>query len=113
MGTGTDFVRRPDDDTSHELAIEHLASVLGVQTVPPVVWDPQHHLQGHVVVDGEELVVIAVRTTDHTPVVLREVRIGQLRRLRNRGNLRERVAGHRNGHPSARPAELRSRPGIG
>lgn len=76
-------VRRLDDETSHELAIDYLAAVLGMgapELAPEVRWDPEHHLQGHVVIGGEELVVIAVRTTDHTPVVLSEAEWDAFRR---------------------------------
>ena len=76
-------VRRLDDETSHELAIDYLAEVLGMAApvlAPEVRWDPEHHLQGHLVVRGEELVVIAVRTTDHTPVVLSEADWDEFRR---------------------------------
>ena len=72
MTTGTDLIHRLDDDTALERAVAHLASVLGRKDVPPVHWDPDHHLQGHLVIGDEELVLIAVRTTDHTPIVLSE-----------------------------------------
>ena len=75
MTTMTAPVQRLDDETSHDLAISFLAELVGVEAprlAPAVHWDPDHHLQGHVVVHGEPLVVIAVRTTDHAPVVLSE-----------------------------------------
>jgi hypothetical protein len=70
--TGTDPIRRLDDDAAHALAMAYLKTILGGDHVPAVHWDPDHHLQGHLNVRGEELVLIAVRTTDHTPLVLSE-----------------------------------------
>lgn len=34
-----------------------------------VCWDPTHQLQGHAVVDGQELILIAPRDAAHEPVV--------------------------------------------
>jgi hypothetical protein len=68
----SDAISRLDDDAAHALAVAHLADVLGCDHVPPIHWDPKHHLQGHVAIGEKELVVIAVRTTDHTPIVLSE-----------------------------------------
>jgi hypothetical protein len=64
--------QRLTDDESHAEACRHLVDALGLPTCPPVCWDPDHTLQGHVVVDGNELVLIAPRTSDHAPLVLSE-----------------------------------------
>jgi hypothetical protein len=45
-----------------------------------VRWDSDHHLQGHVDVRGQHLVVIAPRDDDHTPLVLSEAEWDALRR---------------------------------
>jgi hypothetical protein len=64
--------QRLDDDKAHERAIRHLAKVTGADRATGVRWDPQHHLQGHVDVGGQHLVVIAARDEDHAPLVLSE-----------------------------------------
>ena len=63
---------RVDDDRAHELALLHLAQVVGTDCPTEICWDPDHHLQGHVEVAGRHLVVIAARDTDHAPLVLSE-----------------------------------------
>ncbi len=62
-----------DDQTAHERAVQHLQDSFDIHDahdVPTVTWDPKHHLQGHVEVDGRHLVLIAPRLSDRTPVVL-------------------------------------------
>jgi hypothetical protein len=68
----TDGAHRLSDDESHAQACRHLVDALGLRACPPVCWDPDHILQGHVVVEGKELVLIAPRTSDHDPIVLSE-----------------------------------------
>ena len=63
---------RVDDDRAHRRAMRHLATVIGADRVGAVRWDPDHHLQGHVDVAGQHLVVIAARDDEHAPLVLSE-----------------------------------------
>lgn len=63
---------RFDDDQAHEHALQRLASVADPECAARVRWDPDHHLQGHVDVDGRHLVVIAARDDGHEPRVLSE-----------------------------------------
>lgn len=71
---------RLDDDQAHRKALTRLAEVAGAECAERVYWDPVHHLQGHVDVDGTHLVVIATRDDDHTPLVLSECEWDALRR---------------------------------
>lgn len=64
--------QRLDDDHAHRRALELLAAVAGPDCVSRVCWDCEHHLQGHVDVDGEHLVLIAPRDDEHEPLVLSE-----------------------------------------
>lgn len=64
--------RRYSDEQAHALALSHLAERVGADCVGRVCWDPDHHLQGHVDVDGRHLVVIASRDDAHHPVILSE-----------------------------------------
>ena len=50
---------RLDDEQAHEQALAFLAEVMGPECAPDVCWDLDHHLQGHLEVHGEHLVVIA------------------------------------------------------
>jgi hypothetical protein len=74
--------RRFDDDQAHQRALRELASVAGTECLSRVCWDPVHHLQGHVDVRGEHLVVIAPRDDEHEPLVLSEADWDALRRGR-------------------------------
>jgi hypothetical protein len=71
---------RVDDDRAHERAMRHLAAVIGTERPPEVRWDPDYHLQGHVDVASQHLVVIAARDGDHAPLVLSEADWDALRR---------------------------------
>jgi hypothetical protein len=64
--------RRFDDDQAHERALRHLAACMGTDCVAHVCWDPDHHLQGHVDVDGRHVVLIAPRDDAHEPRLLSE-----------------------------------------
>lgn len=54
---------RYTDDTAHRHAVEYAVTVLGLDAEPDVVWDREHHLQGHLAVSGRNLVLIAPRTS--------------------------------------------------
>jgi hypothetical protein len=70
---------RLDDEQAHQEALAYLAAVLGPECVAGVCWDLDHHLQGHLEVRGEHLVVIAPRDVDHHPLVLSEAAWDALR----------------------------------
>lgn len=72
--------RRFDDHQAHERALRLLATRVGSQSCSDVCWDPDHHLQGHVDVGEEHLVVIAPRDDEHAPLVLTEAEWDALRR---------------------------------
>lgn len=74
--------RRFDDDHAHQRALERLAAVAGDDCVTRVCWDAEHHLQGHVEVAGQHLVVIACRDDGHDPLVLSEQDWDAIRRGR-------------------------------
>lgn len=63
---------RMTDEQAHERALRHLAECEGTDCAERVCWDPDHHLQGHVDVDGRHLVLIAPRDDAHAPLVLSE-----------------------------------------
>ena len=63
---------RLDDEQAHQEALAYLAAVLGPECAAGVCGDLDHHLQGHLQVCGEHLVVIAPRDADHHPLVLSE-----------------------------------------
>lgn len=63
---------RLDDEAAHQRALELLADLLGEECTDHVCWDIDHHLQGHVDVEGHHLIVIAPRDHDHAPRVLSE-----------------------------------------
>ena len=63
---------RLDDEAAHQRALELLAELMGPGCTEHVCWDLDHHLQGHVDVDGRHVVVIAPRDDDHAPLVLSE-----------------------------------------
>ena len=67
-----DRCRQINDERAHELASFHLSLVVGADRTTEICWDPDHHLQGHVEVAGQHLVVIAARDSDHAPLVLSE-----------------------------------------
>jgi hypothetical protein len=71
---------RLDDDQAHQRALEFLAELLGEDCTDRVCWDLDHHLQGHVDVHGQHVVVIAPRDDDHAPLVLSEDDWDALRR---------------------------------
>ena len=71
---------RLSDDEAHDLAVRHLADVLGSNTVPPIAWDGDHHLQGHLDVAGHHMVLIAPRDPDHCPLLLSDEDWDSLRR---------------------------------
>ena len=70
--TGRTAAIRYTDDTAHRHAIDHAVVVLGLNAEPPVEWNHDHHLQGHLDVSGVHLVLIAPRTADHDPRLLTE-----------------------------------------
>ena len=57
------------DDEGQRRAKVFLKQLLG-STPEDLCWDETHHLQGHMCVDGSDLVVIAPRDERHEPVVL-------------------------------------------
>ncbi len=75
-----DAYLRYSDDQAHERALHHLATCVGNDCSDEVCWDPEHHLQGHVDVDGHHLVLIAPRDVAHEPMVLSEQEWDALRR---------------------------------
>jgi len=62
----------------HALASNFLTGLIGS---PPEAlwWDTDHHLRGHVCIDGREFVVIAPRDSAHQPVVLTPLDWEQIR----------------------------------
>lgn len=75
-------VIRLDDETAHDQAVRHVAHTLGLGTPPIVSWDGEHHLQGHLDVAGNHMVLIAPRTSDHAPLLLTDADWDALRRSR-------------------------------
>ena len=73
-------LNRLNDDEAHDLAVRHLVGLLGAATPPPVAWDADHHLQGHLDVAGRHMVLIAPRTPDHQPLLLSDEDWDALRR---------------------------------
>jgi hypothetical protein len=71
---------RLDDETAHERAVRHVADALGLSAPPPVAWDVDHHLQGHLDVEGRSMVLIAPRSSDHDPLLLTDEDWDALRR---------------------------------
>jgi hypothetical protein len=71
---------RLNDDEAHDLAVRHLATMLGAGHLPEIAWDIDHHLQGHLDVEGHHMVVIAPRTPDHAPLLLTDQDWDALRR---------------------------------
>ena len=72
--------KKLSDDEAHDLAVRHLAGVLGSNTVPRIAWDGDHHLQGHLDVAGRHMVLIAPRSPDHCPLLLSDEDWDSLRR---------------------------------
>lgn len=68
----TPTIDRYTDDVAHRHAAEHVAVTLGLDVEPSIIWDERHHLQGHLQVAGQHLVVIAPRTGEHDPRLLTE-----------------------------------------
>lgn len=75
-----DGSRRLSDEQAHERALQHLADCEGDECAERVSWDPDHHLQGHVDIDGRHVVVIAPRDSEHDPIVLSEADWDALKR---------------------------------
>ncbi len=75
-----DTENRLNDDEAHDLAVRHLAEVLGSSQLPEIAWDVDHHLQGHLDVAGHHMVLIATRTTDRCPLLLTDEDRDSLRR---------------------------------
>jgi hypothetical protein len=75
-----DTKTRLNDEEAHDLAVRHLADVLGSNPVPAVNWDVDHHLQGHLDVAGHHMVLIATRTADRCPLLLTDEDWDSLRR---------------------------------
>lgn len=69
------------DEQAHDVAERRLAELAGRPVDATVVWDPEHHLQGHVEIDGEHVVLIAPRDCDHEPLLLTESAWDELRRV--------------------------------
>jgi hypothetical protein len=65
-----DTDKRFTDDEAHDLAVRHIAGLLGSDALPDVCWDEDHHLQGHLDVEGHHMVLIATRTPDRCPLLL-------------------------------------------
>lgn len=63
---------RLDDESAHRRALAFLADLLGEECAEHVCWDLDHHLQGHVEVAGEHVIVIAPRDDEHAPLILSE-----------------------------------------
>lgn len=74
-------ITRLGDEQAHALAERLLAEREGGPPGATVVWDPEHHLQGHVEIDGRHVVLIAPRDHTHEPLVLTESAWDQLRRV--------------------------------
>ncbi len=72
MDTTTTSEIRLDDEAAHRRAIEHAILALGLDAEPCVVWDLDHHLQGHLDISGRHLVLIAARTDRRAPRLLTE-----------------------------------------
>jgi hypothetical protein len=72
--------QRFDDDQAHQRAERFLASVLGADRGCEVLWDTDHHLQGHLDDCGQHLVVIAPRDNEHDPIVMSETEWDACRR---------------------------------
>jgi hypothetical protein len=77
-----DAETRLNDDEAHDLAVRHLAGLLGLTATPAVAWDGDHHLQGHLDVAGHHMVLIATRTADRCPLLLTDEDWDSLRRTR-------------------------------
>lgn len=75
-----DAENRLTDDEAHDLAIRHLANLLGAGSLPEISWDVDHHLQGHLDVAGHHMVLIATRTLDRCPLFLTDEDWDSLRR---------------------------------
>ena len=60
---------RRDDDECQQSAVEFLRLLIGAEP-DDLVWDGDHHLQGHAHWSGREIIVIASRDEAHHPVVL-------------------------------------------
>ncbi|MEP7048171.1 MAG: hypothetical protein ABI949_15880 [Ilumatobacteraceae bacterium] len=73
-------LNRLNDEEAHDLAVRHLADLFGSKTPPPVAWDVDHHLQGHLDVAGHHMVLIATRTKDRSPLLLTDQDWDSLRR---------------------------------
>jgi hypothetical protein len=71
---------RMNDEEAHDLAVRHFADLLGWIAPPPVAWDVDHHLQGHLDVAGRHMVLIATRTPDRCPLLLTDADWDSLRR---------------------------------
>jgi len=61
-------VGRRVDDACRAEATHFLTGIVG-HHLDLVRWDPTHQLQGHAIVDGHELIVIAPRDVAHEPAV--------------------------------------------
>ncbi len=72
--------QRLSDEQARERALRHLVTCVGVDCSGDVCWDPDHHLQGHVDLDGRHLVLIAPRDDVHRPRLLFEADWDALRR---------------------------------
>ena len=72
--------RRLSDEQAHERALRHLADRVGPGCTDDVCWDPDHHLQGHVDVEGKHWIVIAPRDDEHDPLLLTEADWDALKR---------------------------------
>ncbi len=75
-----DTKTRLNDDEAHDLAVRHLADLLGSSTLPEIAWDVDHHLQGHLDVEGHHMVLIATRTSDRCPLLMTDEDWDSLRR---------------------------------
>src|SRR3954453_3006130 len=71
---------RLNDEEAHDIAVRHLADLLGSTALPDVAWDVDHHLQGHLDVAGHHMVLIATRTPDRCPLLMTDEDWDSLRR---------------------------------
>jgi hypothetical protein len=60
---------RRDDDECQASASQFLRELIGAEP-DDLLWDVEHHLQGHAHWSGREIIVIASRDDSHRPVVL-------------------------------------------
>jgi hypothetical protein len=60
---------RRDDAVCQTSAGDYLRALIG-DAPDDLLWDEHHHLQGHAHCGGHEIIVIAARDDQHSPIVL-------------------------------------------